>query len=139
MFKIIIRKAQVSDIPGVMKLLKTTDFIDQETSYNNPKYFRRSVEEGIFFVAEFGNKIVGMIHGELLICNGAVIWYFAVSENLRGQGIGKQLLEAFETGCKSKGTKWIFGSGDIKWKTMNFYKKNGYEFGDTYIEFMKDI
>ncbi|MDR2901814.1 MAG: GNAT family N-acetyltransferase [Lactobacillales bacterium] len=139
MLEIITRKAKMSDIPEVMKLLKTTDFIDQETSYNNPQYFERSVQDGIFFVAEVDHKILGMIMGELLICDGSVIWYFVVQEDMRGQGIGKKLLAAFESDSKAKGAKWIFGSGDIKWETMNFYKRNGVEFGKTYVEFMKDI
>lgn len=139
MTKINIRKAKLSDIPIVMNLLKTTDFINQITSYNNSGYFEKSVDDGIFFVAESESNIIGMIMGELLICDGCVIWYFVVDENLRSQGIGKRLLNAFEKDSAAKGAKWIFGSGDIKWKTMNFYKKNGFEFGDTYIEFMKDI
>ncbi|MDR1337591.1 MAG: GNAT family N-acetyltransferase [Rickettsiales bacterium] len=134
-----IRKAKTSDITAVMELLKTTDFIDQETSYNNPEYFEYSVDSGIFFVAESNNEVIGMIHGEILISNGAVIWYFVVKENMRSGGIGKQLLAAFEQDSKTKGAKWMFGSGDINWRTMNFYKTNGYEFGDTYIEFTKEL
>ncbi len=137
--EITIRPAKEKDIPQVMRLLRTTDFIDQKTQYNSDEYFIKSCDDGVFFVAECDEKIIGMIHGEMLMCNGCVIWYFVVDENLRGRGIGRQLFNAFETECKSRGASWLFGSGDINWNTMNFYKRNNCKFGDAYIEFCKDI
>jgi len=138
----VIRRAISKDIPAVMTLLHETDFIVQKTAYNSPQYFEQSVESGIFFVAEVAvseSKLVGLIHGELLIGHGGVIWYFVVSNEWRKCGIGRQLLYAFETDCSAKGAHWIFGSADIKWDTIHFYKANHYEFGNTYIEFSKDI
>lgn len=136
---VVVRKTGVGDVPAVMKLLRETDFIDQETPYNGRDYFQKSVDAGVFFVAEVGGAVVGMIMGEMLICGGCVVWYFAVEKSMRGGGIGRKLLRAFEHECKARGAIWVFGEGDINMKTMTFYKKMGYDFGDTYIEFFKSL
>ncbi len=135
-----IRKAKLSDIPVVMDLLRKTDFLTENSLYDTPEYFERSVSEGIFFVAEMKNVgVIGLIHGEKLMCDGSVIWYFVVDEQYRSQGIGKILISAFENECKNQNIKWIFGSSDINKKTMGFYKKNKYSFAGKYIEFTKNL
>ena len=37
-----IRPAKEKDIPQVMRLLRTTDFIDKKTQYNSDEYFIKS-------------------------------------------------------------------------------------------------
>jgi len=136
---IIIRKTKLNDIPTVMELLRDADFLTPNNLYDTPEYFKNSVKNGIFFVAEAEKQVIGMIHGEKLINNGAVIWYFVVNQNLRGQGIGKMLLSEFEESCRKRHVKWIFGSSDINKQTMNFYKNMGYTLSEKYIEFSKTI
>ncbi|MBD5388772.1 GNAT family N-acetyltransferase [bacterium] len=134
-----IRRAQDADVKQVMALLHTTNLIDKETPYNSAEYFMQSCRDGVFLVATYDDKIIGMIHGEMLMGRGCVVWYFVVDEKMRGHGIGRQLFGAFETECKSRGASWLFGSSDINAKTMNFYRKNNCEFDDAYMEFCKNI
>lgn len=137
---IIIRKAKMSDIPIVMQLLEQTDLLTNGALYNTPDYFKVSVKHGIFFIADRpGKGIVGLIHGEKLMGEGAVIWYFTVDKKHRGKGIGKMLLARFEHYCQAKKIQWIFGSSDIDRKTMAFYKKNDYSLSGKYIEFTKNL
>lgn len=139
MLDIHIRKTKISDIPVIMNLLKKTDFLTQDSLYDTPEYFKNSIKQGIFFVAESDDNVIGMIHGERLMCDGAVIWYFVVDENLRSLGIGKMLLNKFQEYCKKHGIKWMFGSADINKRTKAFYAKNGYHFSGKYIEFTKNL
>lgn len=137
---ITIRKTAILDIPVIMELLKEVDFLADDALYDTPGYFSTSVEQGIFFVAETReHNVVGLIHGERLMCDGAVIWYFVVEEQYRGNGIGKMLLTKFEEHCINNKIRWIFGTSDINDKTMNFYKSNKYKFEGKYIEFTKSL
>jgi len=134
------RKAKASDIPVVMRLLGEADFLTIGSLYDTPDYFKQSVKNGIFFVAASPEDgVIGLIHGERLMGEGAVIWYFVVDKGHRNQGIGKMLLERFENFCKKAGIKWIFGAADMNKKTVAFYKGNGYSFSGEYIEFTKNI
>lgn len=137
---IIIRKAKPSDIPDVIRLLDEAGFLTDGALYDTPDYFKKSIKSGIFFVAKHsGQGVVGLIHGESLICNGAVIWYFVVDQKIRNKGIGTLLLNTFESHCTKNNIKWIFGDSDINKKTISFYKKNKYSLSDKYIEFTKNL
>jgi len=122
-----------------MKLLHTTDFIDLPTEYNGREYFHASVDQGVFFVAETNRKIIGLIHGEMLMGNGCAFWSFIVDDKFRGQGLGKELLTAFEKECKSRGATWIYSLSDRNEKTENFYRKNGFTFGNAYTDIAKKL
>ncbi|MFA6304922.1 MAG: GNAT family N-acetyltransferase [Patescibacteria group bacterium] len=106
----------------------TAEFV---VNYLNEKYF---------LVAEDEGQIVGAIYGEPLKAGGVVIWVLAVLSDKRGQGIGSALLMALEENTRSDGRKWLYLNAPAqKPATINFYKKHGYDIGQTYIECAKNL
>ena len=78
---------------------------------------------GIYFRNESGEITAGLIgttHG-----NWLSVKYLWVSESLRGQRIGSQLLEAAEQTAKERGCKYSF-LDTFSFQAPEFYQKHGY-------------
>ena len=134
------RPARDSDIPVIMTLLDDAGFLTPGARYDTPEYFIQSVTDGIFFVAtDSHDHVIGMIHGERLMCNGAVLWYFVVHPDFRGRGVGDMLIIRFQDFCRANQITWIFGSSDINPRTQKFYTKHGFDLSTEYIEFTKNL
>ncbi len=81
-------------------------------------------ELGVYINDETGKKVAGLIgetHGNWLF-----VKYLWVSEELRGQNIGSQLLSQGELTAKERGCKFAF-LDTFSFQAPLFYKKQGYQ------------
>ena len=78
---------------------------------------------GVFYEDEAGRKLAGLI-GDTF-GNWLCISYLFVSDNLRGQGIGSEILKAAEDEAKRRGCKSVFVD-TFSFQAPGFYLKHGY-------------
>lgn len=79
---------------------------------------------GVYFQDEKGEILAGLIgntHG-----NWLTVKFLWVSEKLRGQGIGSQILRKAEETAKERGCKYAF-LDTFSFQAPEFYKKYGYK------------
>ncbi|WP_160687787.1 GNAT family N-acetyltransferase [Clostridium sp. C2-6-12] len=114
--------------------LNITDKIkkqDEETifrgllEYNLAKIEDKNPKDlGVYMQDENGDMIAGLIgntHG-----NWMTVKYLWVSEKLRGQNIGSQILKMAEDTAKKRGCKYAF-LDTFSFQAPEFYKKYGYK------------
>lgn len=104
------------DIQEIYVMLKAYNLSNREKSDNVPL--------GIFLEDENKKKIAGLI-GETF-GNWLCIHYFFVAECLRGQGIGREIIEAAECEVKKRGCKYVFVD-TFSFQAPGFYTKMGYK------------
>lgn len=104
------------DIEEIHNELKKYNLSKREPSENVPI--------GVFYEDEAGKKKAGLT-GETF-GNWLCIKYLWVSEELRGQGIGSQLLKAAEAQAIERGAKYSF-LDTFSFQAPDFYRKHGYE------------
>ncbi len=92
--------------------------------YNLARIEDKHVKDlGIYLRDQEGNLVAGLIagtHGNWLI-----VKYLWVSEELRGQKIGSQILQSAEKAAMERGCKYAF-LDTFDFQAPMFYKKNGY-------------
>lgn len=133
----LIRNVVEEDFDICTELLKDDNLKCADGSYFKRDWLYDYIHDGLFFVADKENKVVGLIIGEKLKLTGAIVWMFVVQEDLRNQGIGTLLMNRFEKTCKQKEIDWIILYGHDNDKTLNFYKRNGFDLGNRFIECKK--
>ena len=114
--------------------IKITDNVtdkDIDEIYQQLKKFNLSKMEpseeislGVFMNDDNGVKKAGLT-GETF-GNWLCIKYLWVSEDLRGRGIGSQLLQAAESEAMKRGAKYVFVD-TFSFQAPEFYRKHGYE------------
>ena len=104
------------DIHELYEMLKEYNLSNREKSENVPI--------GIFLEDENKKKLAG-VTGETF-GNWLCIHYFFVNENMRGQGIGRSILEAAEGEAKKRGCKYAFVD-TFSFQAPDFYIKLGYK------------
>lgn len=134
-----IRNARISDLASVKEILKIKELgWTEEHSFN---YLKRLIntERGIFLVAEYASKIIGLIYGEFNEEEDwAELFGVGVSEEYRRQGISYQLIKEFEKIVKNKNISTIELFAHID--TLSKYiHKLGYKKGETYINCWKKL
>ena len=98
---------------------------DKLKRYNcSKREVSKSIPLGVFYEEMNGEKKAGLT-GELF-GNWLCIEYLWVSEELRGQGIGSQLLEAAEKEAVLHNAKYVFVD-TFDFQAPEFYVKHGYE------------
>lgn len=101
------------------------DVFQELLKYNLAHIECKDVEElGIFIEDEDGKKVAGLIgetHG-----NWLEIEYLWVSEVLRGQDIGTEMMNKAEKVAKERGCKYVF-LNTFGFQAKEFYMKLGYE------------
>ena len=104
---------------------KTQELGNLIRAYNQSKREPSKSEPlNIYVEDEQGNLIAGMVaetFGHWL-----EIEYLYVQENLRGQGIGSNILNWAEKEARERKCKYSFVN-TYQFQAPNFYKKNGYE------------
>jgi ribosomal protein S18 acetylase RimI-like enzyme len=136
----IIRSAKLADLHSCETLLDSPEFITADGEKWTARWLSNYVDDNFFQVAECNNKIIGCIVGEKLKYNGAVVWLLGIDSNMRGRGIGSNLLKKFEIRAKKIGCEWIIIYADLhNEKTLEFYKKNLYCDGSKYVECLKRL
>lgn len=114
--------------------IKITDNVtdkDIDEIYQQLKKFNLSKMEpseeiplGVFMNDDNGVKKAGLT-GETF-GNWLCIKYLWVSEDLRGRGIGSQLLQAAESEAMKRGAKYVFVD-TFSFQAPEFYRKHDYE------------
>ena len=131
--KISIRKGQKSDLPAVYGLVYDLAVYEKEPEALTATLedYYRDFEEGLFevLVAEWEEGVVGMAlyYNTYSTWKGKMIYLedFVVKEEVRGQGVGQLLFEAFlqeAQQAKARLVKWQV----LDWNTpaLRFYEKN---------------
>lgn len=104
------------DIQEIHAMLKAYNLRHREPSDDVPI--------GVFYEDGSGKKLAGLT-GETF-GNWLCIKYLFVSETLRGQGIGRQLLQAAEAEAATRGCKYAFVD-TFSFQAPEFYKKMGFQ------------
>lgn len=104
------------DIQDIYRELKKYNLSKREPSENIPI--------GAFYEEIDGTKKAGLT-GEIF-GNWLCIKYLWVSEELRGQGIGSNLLKSVEAEAVSRGAKYAFVD-TFNFQAPSFYRKHGYQ------------
>jgi GNAT superfamily N-acetyltransferase len=133
MKQIIIRKADIKDIPAIYGLVYELAVYEKEPeaikiSVNE---YLKAFEEGLIdsYVAEYVGKIVGItvFYMTFSTWRGKCLYLedFYVQPSYRKYGIGQKLFDAYIGEAKSRGalqTKWQV----LDWNepALNFYRKN---------------
>ncbi len=137
---VIIRDAEKEDLKACVDLLRVPELMFAEKTYPDEEYLKNYLETGLFLVAEEEKKVVGCVFGETLKGKIAMVWFFVVSDKLRGRGIGNDLLSHFEERCKDRGVEWILlYSPTNSPKSLAFYEKKGFNKGNSFFEFTKRL
>ena len=146
------RNATLSDLKSVQNLNNELfeleyKYFDKNVIKNWPLskagkiYFENAIKNNCVIVAEDDKKIVGYILGEIrkvpyYAFKTAELCNMCVTSSYRGQGIGKRLVEEFETNFIQQGiTNFIVTASYKNNYAKEFYKKLGFnESNITYIK-----
>jgi GNAT superfamily N-acetyltransferase len=148
-----IRLATLSDLDSILLLsdeLTLSDLpydtevaIDWAHTADGKTYYTEKIigKKGICFVAEVKKKIVGYLTASekdiptYRLVKVAEIENVIVTKRMRGQGIGKILLQHFTTWAKKIGAKKIsVNVFSLNAKGIAFYKHNGFTPFETILE-----
>lgn len=148
-----VRKAIMGDLESIKLLfdeLTMSDLpydkhVNKDWSHTKEgiEYFTRKILEnnGVCFVAEANSNIVGYCTSEIAdvpsyrLVKVAALENLVVSRSYRGQGIGKQLVDAFIRWAKSKGAQKVsvnVFTGNTE--GTEFYLHNGFTHFETILE-----
>lgn len=134
----IIRPAVKSDMKNVEKLLRLPELSTATGQYLSAKVISGYIDKMYFLVAEENKEVIGTIIGERLKNNGIMIWMFVVKKEIREKGVGSALLKKFENNMSTEKRDWAILYAPAKSiKSINFYKKRGYNKGKLHVEFLK--
>jgi GNAT superfamily N-acetyltransferase len=131
-----IRKAKPNDYEKSIELLKDENLRGTDGDYYKLKWLY-DLKDDLFFVAEKEKIVIGVIFGEHVNTDGAIIWMLAVSKAFRNHGVGSLLLREFEKACKQRNRPWIIAYAIDDDSTLQFYKKNHYALGKKCVEVEK--
>jgi len=135
--KVTIRRALEADLPALQVLLHQlfsieADFQPDATRQERGLRLLLFSQQGAIFVAEAADKVVGMATIQILIstAEGAhvgLVEDVVVDEQLRGQGIGRMLLEGLEDWANTNGLARLQLLADrSNQPALNFYADQGW-------------
>ena len=137
MSKVIIRRARKGDIDSVRKVLEIKE-LGRGYTIN---YLIRLIKSknGIFLVADYNSKIIGIVFGEFNKREGwAELSGIAVLEEYRNKGIGSAFLKEFERRVRNQKVTFIETFASVNYLADKI-GKFGYEKKETYVNFTKDL
>ena len=135
-----IRKATKKDIGSIVELSKIEELKTATGGFISESYFNEFIDEnGIVFVAEDNDNIIGYVLGEPMKGKLANLGLLAVHKDRRGQGIGKMLVDAFRKECDERGLTFILlYAPQFNENTLEFYRKAGFSEGKAHVQFIED-
>lgn len=134
-----IRHATSEDLPLCEELCAVPELEFVGGGYATFEHLEHFLEDGYFLVDEEQGELRGLVFGEPLRANGAVLWMVAVREEHRGKGIGKALVQAYEEHCRGQGRQWMFLLGLDTDKHQRLYTTLGFNGGKRLVEYVKDL
>ena len=113
---LVIRPARLEDIDAMVELISLLFAVEEDFSADMDKQrcglemFFKHPAGRYLIVAEHQQKVIGMCSAQLLISTAeggwkALIEDVVVAAQLRGQGIGKKLLDALDEWAKQQGVR----------------------------------
>ena len=136
--RIKIRRAKISEIGEIKKLVDSFEEMDviEETFTKN--YYKRILKKGILFIAIKGEKIIGVCFGTYNLSEKwADLLGLVVKEEFRKKGVGNLLIKEFEKIVKTRKLKTIDLYAD-KFQ-INLFRRLRYKQGRTYTSFRKKL
>jgi len=137
--EVVIRKGLPTDVEPLTRLLGLlfeieTDFtFDQERQRCGLEMLLAEDEQCCLVVAEVDRKVVGMCSGQLLISTAeggfkAIVEDLVLVRDLRGLGIGRQLLQAIESWAVRQGAKRLDLLADRRNSlALKFYRQDNWQ------------
>ena len=130
-----IRKATRKDFDGILKIFLESAILNPKDKENLElkKYLSNSLKEKTFFVliAEEDKKVVGVCisnFGRISKVDADLVDIY-VLKKYRGQSVGNKLMKELYKKLKKKGIKNLGLYSENNPKTLNFYKKQGFQIG----------
>jgi len=136
------RQGTLEDIPAIFELVKELAIFERALDQvsNNVDKMSRDLKENLFefFVAEVDSKIIGLslYYFRYSTWKGKRLYMedIIVTEEMRGNGIGKVLFDATVAAAKRTGSTGMMWQV-LDWNTsaVGFYRKYGTNFDDEWI------
>ncbi|OGQ98174.1 MAG: GNAT family N-acetyltransferase [Deltaproteobacteria bacterium RIFOXYD12_FULL_55_16] len=133
-----IRSAKPADLDCLVSLLAALFAIEQDFVFDEPRQRRGLMlmlenERGCVLVAEAEGRVVGMCTGQVTIStaeggHALLIEDVIVSEQWRGKGVGRYLLESLEVWAREQGLKRLQLLADHNnISALDFYEALGWQ------------
>jgi len=136
----IIRQANIRDIPSLIELLKELFSLERDFEFNPEKQKKglnlliaRFVANACALVAEDKGRCIGMVTAQIFVSTvegkkSALIEDMVIRKGYQGRGIGSKLLCAIESRCKAGGVSRMQLLADKNnLPALSFYKKRGWQ------------
>lgn len=124
MSSIVISSAKTqSDIDAVKQL---ADQHRTELGFHSRQVYIDSLEKGELFVATRENQVVGFTRFHHRRDHRTTLYEIAVIADVRGEGIGKKLINALVDDCRRKSSRSIRLSCPVELPANQFYASNGF-------------
>ncbi|MGY5873874.1 MAG: GNAT family N-acetyltransferase [Candidatus Thorarchaeota archaeon] len=135
--EITIRPAAVDDCEVCARLSRIQELDSADADYIPANFFEANIDDDeMFLVAELKGNVVGYVLGQPMKGDIASLTLLTVEESMRGQGIGKALVDVFLKRCKKKNLTYVHLFGpSFNEVTLAFYRSMGFEQGKEYTEF----
>lgn len=137
-----IRNAKLNEISSLISLAKKTPEVLDTQGWVEPEInFRKSLKDNLLIIAEENGKIAGFLMGWFHPDKtSAMIVYTIVSKKFRGRGMGGALIKEFIRRCKTKKITYVdVYAPSFNKRSVKFYNKIGFEKGQAWIYFSKEI
>jgi ribosomal protein S18 acetylase RimI-like enzyme len=123
-----IRRAALEDEPSVVALWHACDLV---ASYNDPGADFRFARAGACSDVLVGVDTTGRICGSVMVGHDGHrgwLYYVASAPDLRGNGVGRQMVDAAENWLRDRGVvKAQLLVRETNTKVVSFYERLGYE------------
>jgi GNAT superfamily N-acetyltransferase len=136
---VITRRATIADIDVMTGLLYQLFSIEEDFTFNAENQKKglaliiESEQSAVALVAEHEGKVIGMLTAQTNISTAeggiaAVLEDMVIEKELRGKGIGKQLMQAMEQWARDKGIKRLQLLADkTNTPALAYYNKLGWK------------
>ncbi len=130
-----IRKATKKDLMGILKVILESSVLNPADKGNKKlkEYILFSLKDKnmLTLISEVDKEIASVAICKLrsLKNEDAILLDIYVLKSFRNKGVGKKLMKELENILKKKGIKNLGLYSENSLKTLNFYKKEGFEIG----------